>query len=516
LAVALYGILFRNPFNIIAKVDIDLLVCCFISCTEIWAKNQVKEKCFFTLIKLKMNFKCLFTSAIVITACFFSGQSEAQIVTAFAGNNTNAGYGGDGGPATAAACWLHTPKSITHDAAGNFYFIDADNYVIRKINTSGIITTIAGTGYPDTATTPNPTGVPATSVNLDQMLGIAVDASGNVYFGEDNYIRKITTSGMYVNYAGIGASGYAGDGTPATAATIMPVSLTFDAGGNLFFAEYYNNCVRKINTTTGIISTVAGSGPTGGGYSGDGSAATSAHISHPRDAKFDAAGNLYILDATYGSIRKVSASGVITSVVGNPTSVPGYSGDGGPATSARLNSPINMAIDATGIIYITDAGNQVIRRVNTSGIISTFVGNGSWVWNGNGHAGTATTLWGPYGLDVYAGNLYFCEGGNDVIRKISTSATGVSFLKDDRNNIQLSPNPNNGVFILSGTVESSESFINVCICDITGKVVYSDFAALIDGHFHTEIKLVKSMPSGIYFVKINSQAVNSTLKFLKE
>lgn len=460
-----------------------------------------------------MSHKLLNSAILTVLYCLIVNTVNAQVVTLFAGNSTN-GYAGDGGPATASTCMLHRPHDITHDASGNFYFTEYDNYIVRKVSNTGIITTIAGTGSPDMGVAPLPTGVPATSVDLSGIGGIVIDGSGNVFFGEGTQIRKISPSGIFTTFAGNSIGGYSGDGGPATAAAMEVGAMTFDAVGNLYISQYNNNVIRKI-TTAGIISTVVGQGPgLGGGYSGDGGPATAAKLLNPRDVKFDAAGNMYVLDGSGTGVRKVNTAGIITTVAGNFAAAFGYTGDGGPATNARLNNATQIKIDGAGIIYISDHGNNVIRKINSAGIISTYVGTGSWIWNGSGLAGTATNLWGPQGLDIYSGKLYFCEGGHSVIRKIDAPTTEVPVLSTSYNDIQILPNPTTGSYTLSGIL-ATDGVLKISLLDITGKILLSDNINTINRAFSKQFTTDNLSP-GLYFVKILSADNTTTLKLIKQ
>ena len=319
-----------------------------------------------------------------------------------------------------------------------------------------------------------------------------------------------------MNFAGTGVLGFTGNGGQATAATINPASLEFDAAGNLYFAENYNNTIRKINTS-GIVSTYAGQGPgIGGGYSGDGAQATNAKMSGPLDAQFDAAGNMYVVEASNNVIRKITPAGIISTVAGNILLGSGSGGDSGPATGAQLNAPTNVAIDAAGNFYIGDGLNETIRKVKTNGIISTYVGTGSWIWNGNGLAGPSTTIWGLEGMDYYNGNLYFAEMSNDVIRKIATPLpSDVSLLQENNDNFKVFPNPNNGVFTLTGTTLKNENSVNVSICDITGRTVFHREFDVSDGKINASLNISDTAPSGIYFLKLSSGSGTEILRFIK-
>jgi hypothetical protein len=214
-----------------------------------------------------------------------------------------------------------------------------------------------------------------------------------------------------------GAIGYSGDGGPVIAAAISyPGGTVSDKQGNVFIADGGNHVVRKVSPS-GVISTVAGVGTSG--YSGDGGPATSAKLWLPISVAMDTSGNLYILDYISSIVRKVNKQGIISTIAGNGTT--GYSGDGGPANLARLNHPTDLAIDKAGNIYIADKENKVVRKVNTLGIISTVAGNGTSGYTGDGGPATAAQLT-PYAVAIdNDGNLYIADGKSSVIRKVNAS-----------------------------------------------------------------------------------------------
>jgi hypothetical protein len=301
----------------------------------------------------------------------------AGVLSTIAGTGAQT-YSGDGGLATAAA--LNAPGPVAVDTAGNVYFIDQGNaFRIRKITAAtGIITTIAGNGTLGYTGD----GGPATAAEFWEPLGIAVDTAGNVYIGDtgNNRIRKITAStGIVTTIAGSGYSGgitggFSGDGGLATSAALNgPAGIALDAAGNIFVVDGQSR-VRKITASTGIITTVAGNGTFG--YSGDGGPATAAAFNQPYYLALDAAGNIYVADSRNSCIRKITAStGVITTVAGNTTF--GYSGDGGPATAASFDVITSLASTAAGDLYIADAVNYRVRKVTAStGVITTVAGTG--------------------------------------------------------------------------------------------------------------------------------------------
>jgi uncharacterized protein (TIGR03437 family) len=263
---------------------------------------------------------------------------------------------GDGGPATAAS--LSDVSGVAVDPAGNLYIADDSNRRIRKVSPSGIITTIAGVGVQGFSGD----GGPATAAMLGRAEALALDSAGNLYFADsvNQRIRKIDVNGVITSIAGTGVDGYTGDGGPATAAQLgFPIGVAVDSGGNVYIADGDNNRVRKV-TPAGIISTVAGNGD--GAFAGDGGPAIDASINIPSDVAVDAAGNLYIADAGNNRIRRVDTSGNITTVAGTDDN--GYSGDGGAATQAMLNYPWGLGVDPSGEVYIGDRVNSRVRTLS--------------------------------------------------------------------------------------------------------------------------------------------------------
>ena len=323
------------------------------------------------------------------------------------------GGAGDGGPATLAR--LGQPSGLAVDAAGYLFIADALNHVIRKVGADGTITTIAGTGLRGSAGD----GGPAVLASIAQPYGVAVDAAGNVYIADtdNSRIRKVAPNGTITRFAGTGP-GFGGDGGPATSAQIRkPMGVEVDPLGNVYIADWENHRIRKVNPT-GTITTVAGTGVSG--YSGDGGPATLANLNYPRAVAADGSGSFYIVDAGNTRVRKVDPAGTITTVAG--TGVSGYSGDGGPATLARLASPFGLELDASGNLYIVDTGNQRVRKVDTSGVITTFAGNGYAGSTGDGGPATAARFNSPHGVAVDpSGVAYISEYHGSRVRRVDTA-----------------------------------------------------------------------------------------------
>ena len=278
------------------------------------------------------------------------------IITRFAGDGTmSPGFGGDSGPATAAV--LNYPNSIACDGAGNVYIADQENNRIRKVSATGIITTIAGDGFPGFFGE----GVPATTASMASPYAICLDASGNIYFSDlgNCRIRKINTAGIISTIAGDGTVGMGADGVPATATQVRQVSgMCVDASGNIYLSEFYYHRIRMINTA-GIITTIAGTGTPG--FTGDGTPATGARLNNPTSVCLDASGNLYIADAHNHRVRMINPSGIISTVTGSATA--GFSGDGGPATAATFSQPGALAFDGIGDLFIADDASSRVREI---------------------------------------------------------------------------------------------------------------------------------------------------------
>ncbi|MFI6701786.1 RICIN domain-containing protein [Streptomyces sp. NPDC050509] len=340
------------------------------------------------------------------------GENSAPPISTVAGTGV-AGFAGDNEPAVSAQ--LNRPIGIAVDSTGTLYVADYHNHRVRKITTDGKISTVAGSG----AGYRGDNG-PAVSAQMNCPRGMAVDSAGNLYIADSNNhrIRKITTDGKISTVAGSGVAGFGGDGGTATAARLnLPVGVAVDSADTLYVADYHNHRVRKI-TTDGKISTVAGSGVAG--FGGDGGTAGSAQLRNPRGVAVDSAGNLYIADSNNHRIRKITTDGKISTVAGTGTA--GFGGDDGPATAARLNVPLAVAVDSADTLYISDHNNHRVRKITTDGKISTVAGTGTAGFDGDDGPAASARLNSPFGLAVDCVDaLYITDHVNHRVRKIASA-----------------------------------------------------------------------------------------------
>jgi sugar lactone lactonase YvrE len=348
------------------------------------------------------------------------------------GTKPTPGYAGDGGNATGSygnpGGELDLPVGLALDTSGNLYVADSGNNAIREISPTGIISTIAGLG-PTAPGFSGDTGL-AITANLDGPLDVAVDASNNVYIADTNNanVREITVSTGIINtVAGSTAIvsgvtqlefGYAGDGAAATLAELAgPAGVKIDSKGNIYIATFADNRIRIVNSS-GIINTFAGN--SGYGFSGDGGSALSAQLSAPRGIGLDSSGNVYFADYWNNRIRKI-ASGTISTIAGS--GIGSFSGDGGSPTLAQMSAPAGMAVGPNGVVYVSDTLNHRVRMI-ASGVINTIAGNGVPGFSGDGGSATSAQLNQPAGLAVdSAGNLYIADSNNAVIRKVTPGGT---------------------------------------------------------------------------------------------
>lgn len=300
---------------------------------------------------------------------------SAGAMTTVAGTGVS-GFAGDGGPAATAQ--LSFPLGLALDARGDLFIADEGNNRVREIDPSGTISTVAGDGNGgEGLAMPAANGDegPATAAQISRPYGVAVDAHGVLYIADTLHfrVRSVTTDGVIHAFAGTGGYAASGDGGPAAEATFLfPTSVAVDSAGNVYIAEFYQNRVRKVDAATAIVSTFAGQATGAPGASGDGGPATAAMLSQPYDVSIDPAGNLLIADSGNHVVRRVDSSGSISLVAGSYT--PGFAGDGAAASVAQLDGPFGISGDGKAV-YIADEGNNRVRRADAAGVMSTVAGN---------------------------------------------------------------------------------------------------------------------------------------------
>jgi sugar lactone lactonase YvrE len=310
----------------------------------------------------------------------------------------------------AANTSLYLPGGLAFDAAGDLFIADTGDNVVLEVNLNGIVSTVAGTG----AQGFSGDGSVAVNALLDSPAGVAVDSSGNVYIADthNNRIRKVS-SGTITTIAGTGVAGYSGDGAAASAATLSyPTAIAVDSNNNIYIADTNNNCIREISGTN--INTVAGNGTQS--YSGDGGVATAAALNLPGGVAVDAAFNIYIADTNNQRVRMVTfTTGIISTIAGS--GVKGFNGDG-PAATTEFARPLGVAVGASGIVYVADSGNDRIRSIS-GGQVTTIAGNGSEGYTGDSGASTSSELDAPRAVAAQGATVSFSDTLNQAVRIVS-------------------------------------------------------------------------------------------------
>lgn len=352
--------------------------------------------------------------ALVPLSAAFSSVTRDSIISNAAGVGTP-GFGGDGGPAAQAL--LNLPRDTAIGPDGSIYVVDTANHRIRRIAPNGIISTFAGNG----STTYNGDGIPAVQASLNLPDDVTVDSQGVVYIADASHhrIRRVGLDGIITTLAGTGVSGSAGDGGPAVNAQLKNPKSVELYGGYLYTCGV-DNMIRRINLSTGVVSRVAGTGTAA--YSGDGGPALSATLNGPQRLAIDSQGNVYVADRYNSVIRRIdSGTLVITTVAG--TGVAGLSGDGGPATQAMLREARGIALEGDTLLYIADSLNYRVRRLDlVSGFIDTVAGTTRGHSGDDGPAGAAK-LDQTFGVTVKPdGNLLIADSFNSVLRLVSGQA----------------------------------------------------------------------------------------------
>jgi hypothetical protein len=418
---------------------------------------------------------------------------EAQFITTIAGDSS-LGYTGDGGPATKAE--LNQPFRTIYDKKGNIYISDYAANVVRMVNPAGIISTVAGSGIGGYSGD----GGQATNAQLNGPTGLCIDTAGNMYVADwgNNVIRKISLIGVISTFAGNGSAGYSGDsGLAVNAEFNGPEGLALDKKGNLYIADWRNNVVRMINSNDSIF-TIAGTGAYG--YGGDGGPATNAELRNTTDVCLDTADNIYIADIDNSVVRKVSKLGTISTYAG--CGISGYSGDGGPATAALLSDPAGVCVDSKGDLFIADAYSNVIRMVTASDTIRTIAGNAKKGYSGDGGFALNAMLNTPSGVMLDdSDNIYIADFINGRIRKVTKPwLAGVNELKIKNEQLNVYPNPSHGIFTIEQRAKNESEVIEVY--NVLGEKVYSNYQISKSSNYQIDLT---AQPTGIYFYRVISE-----------
>ena len=426
---------------------------------------------------------------ILLVVIHTSIYGQTGYITTIAGSGHNV-HSGDNGLATNSS--ITDAGGGVFDKFGNYYFVEGAGNRIRKISTDGYISTFAGTGVYGFGGDNGP----ATAARFRAPKQIGIDTVGNVFITDagNSRVRKVDIStGFITTVAGDGSMGYLGENVPATDAQIgAPISLCFDPLGNLYVGDQTYNIMRKIDGF-GMITTIAGT-PGVISYAGDGGPATAAELISLESICTDRDGNVYII--TGDIIRKITvATGIISTVAGNRTT--GYSGDNGPATNAALNAPIALGFDDFNTLYIADTKNNRIRRVDTFGIITTVVGNGVAGFLGDNGPATNAEIYWPEGIAFDScGNLFFNDLSNFRIRRVDYSHCGTLAINIDNASPYLCiyPNPCTLQITITGDISS------ISIENITGHLLYTQTYNTTKAEID-----MSGYPAGVYIVRVRDK-----------
>jgi sugar lactone lactonase YvrE len=440
--------------------------------------------------------------------------SNGQIITTIAGGGT----GHDGSKAILAS--IYDPTLMAIDKYGNLYFSEPLSHVVRKIDTAGTITTIAGVGISGYTGD----GGLAKNAKLNQPIGLAFDDSNNLYIADEanNRIRKVNTkTGIITTIAGNGATGgpgsYGGDGGKADTAKLnLPNVICFDKYGNLYISDYLNYRVRRVSTS-GIISTYAGNGTRG--RSGDGGVATSAQFINPGGLAFDKLGNLYISDSAV--IRKVNTTGIISFVAGNPP-ICAFDSDGVPATTAHMYAGI-LAFDSKGVLYFADPYNNRVCKIDASGKIRTVAGNGGSAFSGDGGLADSAQISGCNGIAFDScDNMYIAQVNNPRIRKVTFDTSCGHLHGDSTNAVKTSPGLSEGAVMLLPNPVGNSLWLTVSNWQANKNCRYSVIDVmgrkLLSGEIQSSKERIDTglLHSGIYFIEVVIDNQRIIKNFVKE
>ncbi len=437
------------------------------------------------------------TTLLILSGTFAISAGYAQNIYTTAGNGV-LGYSGDNMAATAAE--LGIAEGLAVDDSGNVYIADLDYNRIREVSAlTGRITTVAGNGIAGYSGD----GGAAVTSEINEPTGVAIDSSFNIYISDyqNNRVRKVDKiTGIITTIAGNGTNGYTGDGIPATDAEMAyNEGVGVDDSGNVYIADTYNYRIRKVTRVTGIITTVVGNGVMG--FSGDGGQAVTAEIGHMEKVTPDKNGNIYFSDENNCRIRYVNkSSGIITTICG--TGTVGYYGVGGPATDAELNYPEGLALDPTGsFLYFVDLYDAHALKLDiSSGILTLYAGTAAGGYTGDGGPASAAGLTDPTDIAVDKwGNVFIADQGDYRIRGIKFGVEAVPSINDGQE-IGVYPVPNTGSMMvqLPGT-----GYRSLKVYDAMGKEVYTQLIepTLQDKSFELNLGII---PTGIYFIQVQT------------
>ena len=435
---------------------------------------------------------------LFLCTCYFG--SDAQIITTIAGGGSVIGTGI---PAISAS--IGAVNGGAFDKDGNLYVCEVIGHKVKKISTDGIITTIAGTGLSGY----NGDGIQATAAKLTNPTSVAFDKTGNLYISDagNNRIRKINiTTGIITTLAGNGTSGYNGDNIPATSAQLNGMNeICTDSTGNIYIVDASNFRVRKVNPS-GIITTIAGSGGFSSLGTGDGAAATAATFNFISGIALDKSENIYVGDWNAAKVRKIDKSGIISTVAGNGNYI--YAGDNIIATSAQIN-PVRIAFDRTNHLVIADKYNRRVLRVNSNGKIYCVAGNGAIDNTGDAGPALGASIDFPSGLAYdTCGNLYIAVCSNKGrIRKVSFSPDCIPMAVAEvtETTPTIYPNPATATV----TINAGVAIAHISICNAVGQQVLELHPT--GGKKSVEAN-VPHLPAGIYVVMVNGLYAGKMVK----
>ena len=458
----------------------------------------------------RQNYQAMkfFTSILICFCLLLVGKVGGQIITTYAGGGAGS-YPSDGGLATSAV--LADPCGGIFDKHGNYYFVDGlGGHRVRKITPTGLITTIAGTGVQGFS---GDSGL-ATFAKINTPQAVALDTSGNIFFTdhENNRIRKINAStGVITTIAGTGILASTGSGGAATNASLgNPLDICFDKQQNLYVAEHYSGRVRKISPS-GIITDFAGNGIAGMGYGGDGGRADTTKIGNPGSVCVDSSGNVFIADLVNALILKVNTTGIISTYAGNSAGYL-YNGDEIPATSAYI-SPVRINFDMLGNLFIAEYFNYRVRKVDFLGIIHTAAGIGTPGFSGDNGPATAAQFNYPSGIAFdKCNNLYIPETGSNRVRKVtfntSCGAVAVNDVQTVEEGLSIFPNPVASLLHISN-VQPGSTYI---LYEMTGRAIASGVLDKTDNEIY-----MGRMTQGVYLLQlVGSDGVRQLRKVVKD